>query len=39
MSGLKAWQHYLGSHKTKAFMDNIFVRYFETQPRAIIKQL
>jgi hypothetical protein len=26
----KAWQHYLGSHKSKIFMDNVSLRYFET---------
>jgi hypothetical protein len=36
---LKAWHHYLGSHKTKVFTDNISLRYFETQPRVTTKQL
>ncbi len=31
---LKAWQHYLGRHKTKVYMDNISLGYFETQLRA-----
>jgi hypothetical protein len=30
LSCLKAWQHYLGFHKTKVFTDNVFLRYFET---------
>jgi hypothetical protein len=30
VSCLKAWQHYLGSHKTKVFIDNISLRYLET---------
>jgi hypothetical protein len=34
---LKAWQHYLGFHKTKVFMENVSLRYFETQPRAMTK--
>jgi hypothetical protein len=27
---LKAWQHYLASHKTKVFTDNVSLKYFET---------
>jgi hypothetical protein len=33
---LKTWQHYLGVHETKVFIDNIFLKYFE---RASTKQL
>jgi hypothetical protein len=36
---LKMWQHYLGMHETKVFMDNISLKYFETQPRSSTKQL
>jgi hypothetical protein len=36
---LKAWQHYLDSHKTKVFTNNVSLKYFETQPKATIKQL
>ncbi len=36
---LKAWQHYLGYHETKVFMDNVSLRYFETQPKGMTKQL
>ncbi len=36
---LKAWQQYLGFHKNKIFMNNVSLRYFETQPRAMAKQL
>ncbi len=36
---LKTWQHYLGTHKTRVFMDNVFLKYFETQARALVKQL
>ncbi len=38
MNCLKAWQHYLGSHETKVFTNNVFFRYFETQPRAMAKE-
>jgi len=34
---LKMWQCYLGTHKTKVFMDNISLKYFETQLRASMK--
>jgi hypothetical protein len=27
---LKAWQHYLGMHKTKVYMNNVSLQYFET---------
>jgi hypothetical protein len=27
---VKAWQHYLGTQKTKVYTDNISLRYFET---------
>jgi hypothetical protein len=33
------WQHYLGTHKTKVYMDNVSLRYFETQLRVSTKQL
>jgi hypothetical protein len=36
---LKTWQRYLGTHKTKVFMDNVSLKYFETQPKALTKQL
>jgi hypothetical protein len=36
---LKTWQHYLGSHKTKAFTNNVSLKYFETQLEAMTKQL
>jgi len=39
MNCLKAWQHYLGFHKTKIFTNNVSFRYFETQPRAMAKGL
>ncbi len=39
MNCLKAWQHYLGFHKTKVFTNNVSLRYFETQPRAMAKEL
>jgi hypothetical protein len=39
MCCLKAWQHYLGTHKTKVYTDDIFLQYFEMQPRASTKQL
>jgi hypothetical protein len=38
-SCLETWQHYLGSHKTKVFIDNVSLGYFETQPKAMVKQL
>ena len=28
---LKTWQHYLGLHKTKVYMDNVSLKYFEIQ--------
>jgi len=34
---LKASQHYLGMHKTKAFTNNISLWSFEMQPRASTK--
>jgi hypothetical protein len=34
---LKAWQHYLGMHKTKVFTNNVSLWYFEMQPRASTK--
>jgi hypothetical protein len=33
----KMWQHYMGTHKTKVFTNNIFLKYFEIQPRASTK--
>jgi hypothetical protein len=30
MNCLKAWQHYLGFHKTKFFTYNVSIKYFET---------
>jgi hypothetical protein len=39
MSCLKAWQYYLGFHKTKVFTNNVSLRYFENQPKATTKQL
>ncbi len=30
MCHIKAWWHYLGMQKAKAYMDNIFLRNFET---------
>ncbi len=39
MCCLKMWQHYFGMHKTKTFMDNVSLKYFETPPKALIKQL
>jgi hypothetical protein len=34
-----AWQHYFSFHKTKVFTNNVSLRYFETQPEAMAKQL
>jgi hypothetical protein len=28
---LKTWQHYLGTYKTKVYMDNVSLQNFETQ--------
>ncbi len=39
MHYLKAWQHYLGFHKTKIFTNNVSLRYLETRPQAMEKQL
>jgi hypothetical protein len=39
MSCLKAWKHYLGFHETKVFTNNISLKYFETRPKATMKQL
>jgi hypothetical protein len=37
---LKTWQHYLGTHKTKVFTNNVSrLRYFKARPRAMEKQL
>jgi hypothetical protein len=32
---LKTWQHYLGM--IEVFTNNIFLKYFETQPKALAK--
>ena len=32
-------QHYFGLHQTKAFTDNIFLKYFETHSKVTAKQL
>jgi hypothetical protein len=29
---VKTWKHYLRMHKTKVFTENVFLKYFETQP-------
>jgi len=39
VSCFKCWQHYLGSHKTKVFTNNVSLRYFKMQPKATGKQL
>lgn len=39
MCCLKVWQHYLGTHKTKVFTDSASLKYFETQTKALVKQL
>ena len=36
---LKLWQHYLGLHKTKVYMDNVSLKYFETQAQVSAKKL
>ena len=36
---LKTWQHYLGLHKTKVYMDNVSLKYFETQVQVSAKKL
>ncbi len=36
---LKICQHCLGTHKTKIFANNVSLKYFETQPKALVKQL
>jgi hypothetical protein len=36
---LKTWQDYLELHKTKVYMDNVSLKYFETQGQMSIKQL
>jgi len=33
------WQHYLGTHNTKVYIDNVSLWYFEAWPRASMKQL
>jgi hypothetical protein len=37
MNCFKTWQQYLRSQKTKVFMNNVSLGYFETQPRATTK--
>ncbi len=37
MRYLKTWQHYFRLQNIKVFMNNVFLRYFEMQPRAIVK--
>ncbi len=37
VSCFKAWQHYLGGHETKVFIDNVFLKYFETQLKVVAK--
>ncbi len=39
ISCLKMWQHFLGTHKTKVFTDNVSLKYFETQLKVSTKQL
>jgi len=40
MSWCVASKHnYLGMHKTKVFMNNVSLRFFEIKPRALAKQL
>lgn len=34
---LKTWPHYLESHRMKVFMDNVSLKYFEMQLRAMTK--
>lgn len=36
---LKVWQHYLGTHKTKVFTDNVSLWHFETGLKALVEQL
>jgi hypothetical protein len=36
---LKIWPHYLETHKMKVVMDNVSLKYFEMQLRAMTKQL
>jgi hypothetical protein len=33
------WQHFLGTHKTKVFTDNVSLKYFEIQLKVSTKQL
>ena len=35
---LKLWQHYFGLEYIKVYIDNVLVRYFETQPKITPKQ-
>jgi hypothetical protein len=36
---LKTWQHYFKTHKKKKIMNNVSIKYFETQSKATTKQL
>lgn len=36
---LKMWQHYLVLHNTKVYIDNVSLKYFETQIEMSVKQL
>ena len=36
---LKTWQHYLGLHKTKVYMDNVSLKYFEKKAHMSAKKL
>lgn len=36
---LKTCQHYFKTHKTKIFMNDVSLKYFETQLKAITKRL
>ena len=33
------WQHYLGLHKTKVYMNNVILMYFEIQTQVSAKKL
>ena len=33
------WKHYLGLHNTKVYMDNVSLKYFETQTQVSAKPL
>ena len=36
---LKTWRHYLGSHKTKIYMHNVSLKYFDIQAQVSAKSL